>query len=84
MNYSKHSIPTETKVAFGILALTAAIIVGGITLFKGNSTGTGGALTEETVMRNIDTGLAFSKEKVSPLANPKIQGTGRGLSLIHI
>jgi protein-disulfide isomerase len=78
MNYSKHSIPTETKVAFGILALTAAIIVGGITLFKGNATGTRGTLTEETVMKNVDTNLAFSKEKVSPLANPKVRGTGTG------
>jgi protein-disulfide isomerase len=79
MQYTKpSSITTETKVALGILALTGAIIFGGVLMFKGNTSTT--VLSDDTVMRNIDTGLSFTKEKVSPLVNPKITGTGPGTS----
>lgn len=78
MKYSQNSISTETKVAFGILALTAGIIITGITLFKNSGAGAGKTLSEETVMKNIDTNIAFNKEAVSPAANPKITGTGKG------
>ncbi len=77
MKYTqKTSIPTETKVAFGILALTAGIIMAGLMLFK--STGQNTGLTEETVMKNIDSGLIFAKTKVNPGGNPTVRGVGKG------
>jgi len=77
MQYThKTSISTETKVAFGILALTAGIIVTGLMVFK--STGQSTGLTEETVMKNIDSGLVFNKDRVNPTGNPKVQGVGKG------
>lgn len=78
MNYSQKTIPTETKVAFGILAATAVIIMGGIALFKNAGLESTGTLSEQTVMKNIDTGLRFKKDQVSPKINPKIQGSGIG------
>ncbi len=84
MKYSKStSITTETKVALGILTLTVGIIVAGITIFKnapGNLRNSNGTLTEETVMKNIDTGLSFTESKVTPVGNPKITGTGKGIA----
>lgn len=72
-------MPTETKVALGILALTAGIIITGITIFKNNPIfQSGSGLTEETVMKNVDTGLTFTQEQVAPQGNPKITGTGSG------
>ena len=63
---------TETKVALGILAVTVIIIVAGLMLFKGT---TQGNLSEDTVMKNIKTGLTLDRNKVTPAANPKITGT---------
>lgn len=71
-NTPKTPITTETKVALGILAVTVIIIIVGLSLFKGVNTGT---LSEDTVMKNIATGLTLDKNKVSPAANPKITGT---------
>lgn len=80
MKYSqKTTMSTETKVALGILALTAGIIMAGITIFKNNPLfQSKGGLTEETVMKNVDTNLTFTKEQVAPKINPKITGTGKG------
>lgn len=71
-NTPKTPITTETKVALGILAVTVIIIIVGLSLFKGVNTGT---LSEDTVMKNIATGLTLDKNKVAPTANPKITGT---------
>lgn len=77
MQHTKHTISTETKVALGILALTAGIITAGLMLYKSNGAETGG-LTEEIVRKNIDTGLIFNKDRVYSTGNPKIQGVGKG------
>ncbi|MES2623126.1 MAG: DsbA family protein, partial [Patescibacteria group bacterium] len=71
---SKTPITTETKVALGILAVTVCIIIGGLAIFK-NMAPTGGTLSEDTVMKNIDTGLTFAADKVAPAENPKITGS---------
>lgn len=71
-NTPKTPITTETKVAIGILAVTVIIIAVGLSLFKGVQPGT---LSEDTVMKNIATGLTLDKNKVAPIANPKITGT---------
>lgn len=79
MKYSNpSSITTETKVALGILTLTVGIIISGLVIFKNNPGNNAGKLTEETVMKNIDTGLLFSKSKVTPPGNPKVTGEGKG------
>lgn len=62
---------TETKVTIGILAVTAVIILAGITLFKGNETSTG----PQDYSRYVSTGLDLDKTKVSRDFNPKIKGT---------
>lgn len=81
MKYTEPShMSTDTKVAFGILGLTAAIIIGGLMLYKNNAPQLEGGLTEETVMKNIDTGLVFAKEKVNPGNNPHVQGLGKGVA----
>lgn len=76
MKYTNRApISTETKVAIGILALTVAVLAGGLILFKGKpSTGP----SEQTILNNIDTNLVLSKDTVSPKINPKITGTGKG------
>jgi protein-disulfide isomerase len=79
MKYTKNtSISTETKVAFGILALTAGIIISGLMLYKSTDTQSLGGLSEETVAKNIDTGLIFNKTKVNPGGNPAVRGVGTG------
>lgn len=78
MNYTQSApIKTETKVALGILALTVAIIVGGITIFKKNALGTESLAGEldSNISKYVQIGLGFDKNKVSPEANPKITGT---------
>ncbi len=73
MQNTSTPITTETKVALGILAVTAIIITIGLTMFKGVSTG--GTLSEDTVMKNISTGLTLDPNVVAPAVNPKITGT---------
>lgn len=75
MNYTQPvTIKTETKVALGILVLTAAIIFGGITVFKKNA-GSVSSGIEKNISQYIQTNIAFNKDKVSPAANPKIVGS---------
>jgi protein-disulfide isomerase len=65
------NIKTETKVIIGVLALTAIIIFGGITLFKTqNSNQEPGDYS-----KYIITGLDLDKTKISRPENPKITGT---------
>jgi protein-disulfide isomerase len=82
---SKTSMTTETKVAIGILAVTVAIIIGGLAIFKNSASS--GTLSEDTVLKNIDTGLSLDPNKVAPAENPKITGsatTTTGSSTEHI
>lgn len=62
---------TETKVTIGILAATAIIIFGGISLFKGSIVPQG----TQDYSKYINTGLELDKTKVSRDYNPKITGT---------
>lgn len=64
------NIKTETKVIVGILALTALIIFGGITLFKTQS----GSTQPGDYSQNISTALDLDKSKISRPENPKITG----------
>lgn len=61
---------TETKVTIGILAITAIIIFGGITLFKGNMT----SEIPQDYSKYVNTGLELDKTKISREYNPKITG----------
>lgn len=72
-NTQRVTITTETKVALGILALTLAIIIGGITVFKKSGGNT--SAIEKNISQYIQTDIAFDKNQVSPTANPKITGT---------
>lgn len=71
-NTPKNPMTTETKVAIGILLATVLVIVAGISLYKPPMSGT---LSEDTVMKNISTGLSLDINKVAPAANPKVTGT---------
>jgi protein-disulfide isomerase len=62
---------TETKVTIGILAATAIIIFGGITLFKGSIVPEG----PKDYSQYVNTGLDLDKTKVSRDYNPKIVGS---------
>jgi protein-disulfide isomerase len=62
---------TETKVTIGILAVTAVIIFGGITLFKGSIVPEG----PKDYSKYINTGLELDKTKISRDYNPKIAGS---------
>lgn len=63
---------TETKVIIGILAITAVIIFGGITLFKGSIVPQG----PQDYSKYIQSGLDLDKTKVSRDHNPKISKSG--------
>lgn len=63
---------TETKVTIGILAFTALIIFGGITLFKGSVVPQG----PQDYSKYIQSGLNLDKIKVSRDYNPKISKSG--------
>ncbi len=73
-NTQRVLVTTETKVALGILALTVAIIFGGITVFKKNA-GSVSTGIEKNISQYIQTDIAFNTDKVSPAVNPKITGT---------
>lgn len=76
MTYTNSSaVSTETKVTLGILAVTALIIIVGITTFKSNINSSSGA---DQFSKYVETGLNFSKDKVAPAGNPRIVGTGPG------
>lgn len=62
---------TETKVTIGILVITAMIIFGGITLFKGKSIDQG----PKDYSKYIETGLSLDKTKIIRDYNPKTTGT---------
>ena len=64
------NIKTETKVIIGILALTAIIIFGGITLFKTQI----GEEKPADYSKYVSTGLDLDKTKVSRPENPKVTG----------
>lgn len=63
---------TETKVTIGILAVTAVIIFGGITLFKGSIVPQG----PQDYSKYVNTGLELDKAKISRDHNPKISKNG--------
>lgn len=76
-NIQRVPVKTETKVALGMLTLTLIIIVGGISVFKKNA-GSGSSINDQldaNISKYIQTNIPFDKNKVSPLANPKVVGT---------